>query len=327
MNKSLHNRCRLKPAFYTYRSPDLRGDPAAFAARESRMIGRYALQSLYLELAAFPKPGLVSPVDNGSHKDMDATLFFRSLFSLRRYFCEVAAAGMQMAEFVELKRLALAAEKRMLLATAGVNTHRGAIFNLGLLAAAAGSLRAEGRLLNGDEIAGRVRSLWGDAIRAHGATLPKTSHGGQVAVRYNVGGALHEAASGFPHVFELALPTWLECQAMGIDQNSTAVQCLFVLMSRLADTNLLYRGGEAGLQYARRTAGEFVAGGGVFRVDWQDRAVAIHRQFVARNLSPGGSADLLAATLFVGRMLRGFGADGDSGTTGTTWASPVVLRQ
>lgn len=326
-NEPLSSRClpQPEPDANCCRTPG--GGPAAVTARESRTIGSYALQSLHQELAAYPKPGLVSPVDSGSHRDMDAALFFRSLFSLRRYFCEVAAAGGQRAEFAELKRLAIAAEQRMLLATAGVNTHRGAIFNLGLLAAAAGSLRAEGRLLSADAIAGRVRSLWGDAIRAHGATLPKTSHGGQVATRYKVGGALQEAAAGFPHVFELALPAWLECQALGIEPNRAAVQCLFVLMSRLADTNLLYRGGEAGLQFARRNAGEFVAGGGVFRTGWQDRAVVIHRRFVAQNLSPGGSADLLAATLFVGRLLRGFGAEGVGKAVGTTATAPSASRQ
>jgi triphosphoribosyl-dephospho-CoA synthase len=286
---------------------NLQPDPVAVIARESGTIARFALQSLHQELAAFPKPGLVSPVDNGSHRDMDAALFFRSLFSLRHYFSEIAAAGMRKAEFAELKQLGIAAEERMMQATSGINTHRGAIFNLGLLAAAAGSLKAENRRLKADEIAERIRSFWGDAIRAHGAKLPKTSHGGLVACRYRVGGALHEAACGFPHVFEVGLPILLECHARGVDQNSTAVQCLFFLMSKLTDTNLLYRGGDAGLRFVQRVSSDFIADGGVFQPDWKDRAVDLHTQFIAKNLSPGGSADMLAATLFAGRLLHSHG--------------------
>lgn len=277
---------------------------ATVIAPQSRTIARFALQALHQELAAFPKPGLVSPVDSGSHRDMDAALFFRSLFSLRHYFCEIAAAGRRGAGFAELKQFGLAAEERMMQATSGVNTHRGAIFNLGLLAAAAGALQTEGRHLQAEEIAGHIRSSWGDAIKAHGAALPKNSHGGVVAERYGVGGALQEAACGFPHVFEVGLPALLECHARGCDQNRAAVQCLFVLMSMLADTNLLYRGGETGLRFVRRVSRAFIADGGVFQSDWQERAADLHRQFVEMNLSPGGSADLLAATLFVRRLLQ-----------------------
>ena len=273
----------------------------------ARVIGLCAVQSLYQELAAYPKPGLVSPIDSGSHADMDATLFFRSLFALRHYFYAIAAAGMQDARFATLKQLGLAAEERMMQATMGVNTHRGAIFNLGLLAAAAGSLVAAGRPLRYKAIAERVKSSWGDAIRCHGAALPKTSHGSLAAAKYGVGGALHEASNGFPHVFNVGVPALQECRERGTDQTRTAVHCLFRLMESLPDTNLLFRGGDAGLRIAQRSAREFLAAGSVHRPDWKTHAVMIHRQFVSQNLSPGGSADLLAATLFVGHLQRAKG--------------------
>ena len=102
------------------------------------------MRSLYDELSLYPKPGLVSLVDNGSHCDMDAGTFMRSLFALRRYFFHIAAAGAANAPFSELKRLGIAAERRMLAATGGVNTHRGAIFCIGMLCAAAGRCKALG---------------------------------------------------------------------------------------------------------------------------------------------------------------------------------------
>ena len=265
-------------------------------------LGRFALQSLHQELAAYPKPGLVSPVDCGSHRDMDAALFFRSLFSLRRYFCDVALAGMHSASFALLKQLGISAEERMLKATQGVNTHRGAIFNLGLLAAAAGHLHDDDQSLQKDALRDVVMNRWGAAIRQHGQSLPKLSHGSLVASRYGVGGALHEAACGFPHLFDVGLPTLQKSLERGVDPNSAAVQCLFSLMEVLPDTNLLYRGGDSGLRFAHESARSFLAEGGVHRIGWQEHAVDIHRQFVALNLSPGGSADLLAATLFVNRL-------------------------
>jgi len=268
----------------------------------AQVIGRYAVQSLHQELATYPKPGLVSPVDSGSHQDMDGSIFFRSLFSLRRYFREISLAGMRGSSFAVLKHLGITAEERMLKATRGVNTHRGAIFNLGLLAAAASHLVKTDLSLQKDALSNVIRVRWGDAIEQHGRSLPKTSHGSLVAANYGVGGALREASSGFPHVFKVGLPALQKSLVRGVDQNSAAVQCLFSLMKDLADTNLLYRGGDSGLTFAQESARSFLADGGVHRPGWYKHAVEIHREFVNLNLSPGGSADLLAATLFVNRL-------------------------
>ena len=114
---------------------------------ETVPIGRAAIRALYAELALHPKPGLVSPLDSGSHDDMDMTTFMRSLFALRGYYRDIAAAGARGADFAMLQALGIAAERRMLAATGGVNTHRGAIFGLGLLTAAAGWLRGTGKPL------------------------------------------------------------------------------------------------------------------------------------------------------------------------------------
>jgi triphosphoribosyl-dephospho-CoA synthase len=266
-------------------------------------VGRAALQALHQELSAYPKPGLVSPVDCGSHDDMDAATFFRSLFALRSYFCEVALAGMQGASFSVLQRLGFTAEERMLRATQGVNTHRGAIFNLGLLAAGSGFLMRYGMPLEREALSRLVSERWGKMLLLHGESLPKTSHGSLVALRYGIGGAREEAAAGFPHLFEVALPELEHSLRLGMDMQLAAVQCLFRLISVMPDSNLLYRGGEEGLLFAQTTARGFLDAGGVNNPEWRGHAVSIHREFVARKLSPGGSADLLAATLFVHRLL------------------------
>ena len=106
------------------------------AAPDARIIRNAAVRALLAELVTYPKPGLVSLCDSGSHRDMDATTFIRSSLALRRYFEQAAAAGAAGATFAVLNRLGREAEARKLRATGGVNTHRGAVFNLGLLAAA-----------------------------------------------------------------------------------------------------------------------------------------------------------------------------------------------
>src|SRR5450830_1562357 len=108
------------------------------------VVARIAVRSLYTELALYPKPGLVSLRDNGAHTDMNAATFLRSLFSLRHYFADIALAGMRAAPMTELRRLGIHAETRMLRATGDVNTHRGAIFALGMLGAAAGRAWSQG---------------------------------------------------------------------------------------------------------------------------------------------------------------------------------------
>ncbi|MFO1145170.1 MAG: triphosphoribosyl-dephospho-CoA synthase [Rhodospirillales bacterium] len=116
-----------------------------------------------------------------------------------------------------------------------------------------------------------------------------------------VRGAREEAADGFPLLFSVALPALRAALRSG-DAEAALVETLFVLIARLDDTNLLHRGGRDGLAFACREASAFLDAGSVSRSGWQDRAVAIHRAFVIRRLSPGGAADMLAAAWFVHRI-------------------------
>jgi triphosphoribosyl-dephospho-CoA synthase len=267
----------------------------------TQQIARAALNALYQELRAYPKPGLVSLVDNGSHHDMDASTFMRSLFSLRKYFREIALAGMLNHGFGELQRFGIEAETRMLKTTQNINTHRGAIFTLGLLAAAAGCLASTDQPLEGHVISRLVRERWGNDILLTAPHRP-CSHGTIVASQHGVPGARQEAAAGFPHVFNLGLPSLQESLLKGADFHAASIQSFFSILAVLPDTNLVYRGGEQGLLYAQAAARSFLDEGGVYRKNWQEHARTIHHEFTAQNLSPGGSADILAASLFVHRL-------------------------
>ncbi len=264
-------------------------------------IGAAAVDALVEELLTSPKPGLVGPGDPGAHEDMDAGTFAASVGSLAGYFPAVARAAIAGAPLSAMRALAVRAEARMLCATGGINTHRGAIFALGVLAAAAGRLAAARSRLDPSALGEAVRCGFGAAIRAELPAAPE-SHGAIAARRHGVGGARAEAADGFPHLFGVALPALDGALRSGASRKEAAVQSLFSTIAALADTNLLHRGGAAGLAFARAAAREFLDAGGVHRPRWREHACEIHRAFVARNLSPGGSADLLAAALFVDRL-------------------------
>jgi triphosphoribosyl-dephospho-CoA synthase len=284
------------------------GGRRAVASAAARL-GRHAVAALREELETYPKPGLVSPGDPGAHLDMDAATFAASLRALRWYFPAIAAAGARGAALGELRALGLLAEAGMLAATGGVNTHRGAIFALGALAAAAGRLVSSGTAPEPGALRDEVRRLLsspapseGERRRGAASRARAESHGECVARRHGVGGARAEAAAGFPHLFEVVLPALAGALRRGACRRAAAVQALLASMAVLPDTNLLWRGGPAGLAFARRGARRLLSAGGVHQRGWEERVRALGADLVARRLSPGGSADLLAAALFVHRL-------------------------
>ncbi|MGY4403696.1 triphosphoribosyl-dephospho-CoA synthase MdcB [Bradyrhizobium sp. USDA 3315] len=267
-------------------------------ALDAEQIGHLASLCLKLEVETYPKPGLVSHVDNGAHRDMDAALLCLSAATLMSFFSELAAAGAEGAGMNRLRAIGVAAERGMLAATCGVNTHRGAIFGVGLLCAAAGYRNAVGiRKSLGRLVAER----WGEDILSGPVSL--RSHGAVAGRRYGAGGARAEAACGFPSVYDIALPALHATRELSPhDEEAVRVQTCMRLIAEVTDTNVLHRGGAEGLRFARESAASFLAAGGVGSSDWHRRAADIHKAFVARNLSPGGSADLLAMALFVDRL-------------------------
>lgn len=263
--------------------------------------GRAAVIALYDELALYPKPGLVSFVDTGSHDDMDARTFLRSLFALRHYFPRIAQLGFDGAGFAALQGAGIEAERRMLCATGGVNTHRGAIFGLGLLSAAAGAVRRAGETLDAPTLREALVRHWGAAL-ADRARLMPASHGMAAVQRHRLRGANEEAAAGMPVLFDVVLPALQRRLSEGHGWHDARLEALFHAIAVLDDTNLVHRGGLAGLRDAQAAACEFVRAGGVARPDAHAHAEALHRAFVARRLSPGGAADVLAAACFVHRL-------------------------
>ncbi len=227
---------------------------------------------------------------------MDAESLRRSAAAIRPFFADLVAAGGRRAEMAELRAIGVRAEAAMMRATDGVNAHRGAIFSLGLICAAAGVPGAG--CATAEAQAERVGQLWGAAIAQSPAS--PVSHGGRAARRFGVGGASAEAAAGFPTIRTVGLPALRYGRAcLPEDPEAARVHCFFALLAVVDDTNLLHRGGAQGLIGARGEAASFLESGGIAGPGWRDRAAAIHHAFVAARLSPGGCADLLAATLLL----------------------------
>ena len=264
-------------------------------------IGRQAVLALYDELALAPKPGLVSFIDSGSHRDMDARTFMRSLFALRRAFPALAVLGAQASPFAELESMGIAAEAQMLRATGGVNTHRGAIFTLGMLCAAAGRCEAIGTPLTALNVRSVLVATWGPAL-ARRALRVADSNGSRAARAFGLRSVGIEAAEGFPVLFESVWPRMQAALARGLPMRLARLEALFTAMAVLDDTNLVHRGGIEALRHVQQAAREFLRDGGAAMLDAESRALSLHRDLVARHLSPGGSADLLAAACWLQRL-------------------------
>jgi len=183
------------------------------------------------------------------------------------------------------------AEQSMLLTTGGANTHRGAIWTLGLLVSAAAT-----GANSPDAVASRARQL---ACLPDSSAPGQQSNGSRVIQRYQVSGARGEARAGFPHVITIGLPILHRSRQEGSSETQARLDALLAIMASLDDTCLLHRGGFAALNTAQTGATAVLAAGGTATVQGWELLQRLDRNLLALNASPGGSADLLAATLFL----------------------------
>jgi triphosphoribosyl-dephospho-CoA synthase len=189
----------------------------------------------------------------------------------------------------------------MLAATGGINTHRGAVFMLGLLCAAGGAVAVEGRPLQAHRVRATLTDRWGAALAAR-ARQVSSLPGGIAVKRHGLRGAAAEAADGFPTLFETAAPALARALARGLPRDHALLDTLFHVMAVLDDSNLAHRGGLDGLRSAQSMARAFLDRGGAGAADGLQQAKRIGDRFVEANLSPGGSADTLAAACWLHRV-------------------------
>lgn len=251
------------------------------------MIADLAERALRMELETTPKPGLVDKLDNGAHKDMDYELMSASISALRPYLTRIAVRSAKDIDVAEIKAAGIEAEEAMLEATGGVNTHRGALFCMGLAVAAASFLACN----EGQVAAAPFRELISRI--ASGIPSAGSTHGAEAKRNFKVGGALENARMAYPELFSAWLPYF---RSLAGDQYRCHKTLLYIMTS-LDDTNVLHRRGAEGLAYAKSEAagllGNFSIGG----------LSSMNADFIRENISPGGSADMLSLTIFIDHVI------------------------
>ena len=283
----------------------------------------HAALSLLDEVYAAPKPGLVDRIDSGAHADMKFEDFILSTAAVTPFLREMAVTAYQScftlpdaaqetdaALFSRLREIGKHAEREMYAATGGVNTHKGAVFTLGLLSAGAGILYAKSGKLSAEAILDEVQNLVGDTLRQELADLKAgevgEAHGEAVLHRDGTGGVRSAAAKGFPVLRSIALPLLRQYEAEERPAEASALNVLLHLILHVSDTNVLYRGGKDALLTLRADCRNILSHGGAFTPEGTDLLYELKETCKQRNISPGGAADLLSAALFLHRLEKTF---------------------
>jgi triphosphoribosyl-dephospho-CoA synthase len=262
-----------------------------------------ARQALIAEAELTPKPGLVDRRGAGAHSDLSLTIMRLSATAIEPHFREMASisGGACPTQGIreQLAAIGRNAERAMFRATGGSNSHKGAIWVLGLLLSAAAMQDDENPTAS--EIAATARAIASFEDRA---APRRVSHGDVVLERYGASGARGEAFQGFPHVVDVGLPTLRLRRTSGATEQAARLDALLGIMARLDDTCLLYRGGTDALIAAKKNALAVESAGGVGTQIGRRQLAVLDRQLLNLKVSPGGSADLLAATIFLDAIER-----------------------
>lgn len=276
---------------------------AHFAALDREKIAGLAVESLIAEVLTTPKPGLVDRRNTGSHTDMDMDTFIASAHALKPYFLRCVEIGQTTAQlppaatFPLLRKAGLEAEKAMYRATNGINTHKGAIYTVGVLCGSLGRLwRPEAPFAETACVLSLCREMTAQAIKEDFAAMTGITAGERLYLEKGLTGIRGQMAAGLPAVADIGLPVYEHCLQKGLSPNDAGAITLVHLIARVEDTNLYHRGGAAGAVFARDAAQALLPEPTLAQIEALDDA------FMARNLSPGGCADLLAATCFLQQL-------------------------
>lgn len=260
-------------------------------------ITRNAIKALLYEVVTNPKPGLVDPVDVGSHPDMNVYLFIDSSLSLESYFRQAAKIGADFTGqdlrqmFEQLRQAGIKAEEAMFTATNSVNTHKGAIFSLGLFVCASSYCQNSHQ----DEFEVIQQMTKGLVERDLGKK--KDTAGEKQFLQYGKGGVRAEAEAGYPLVRDVALPFLAQTHG---ELNVRLLDTLMKIVSEIEDSNLIKRAGNIEvISWAHNQAKKYLALGGYGTQAGKHFMLELNSIFKEKNYSLGGSADLLIITIFM----------------------------
>lgn len=276
------------------------------------IIGHLASMALQAELDTTPKPGLVDRNDNGAHRDMDHALMQRSIQALHPYFVRLAQLGFTDKQpcHDEIVNIGIEAEREMFKVTGGVNTHKGALFSIGLAAVAlAGEVfcritQAEGcgTMAYDDVNSKQIQSL-SNSIASLARLFPDTNgtHGSKAKANNILKGALDNAREGYTQLFKAWLPFYIDRIAEG--DNYALHKTLLRIMCDLDDTNIVYRTSMETMQEVKTEARQMLDTSRNI-VSFEAALQAMNTDYIHRNISPGGSADMLSLVVFLSCVVR-----------------------
>lgn len=276
------------------------------------IIGHLASMALQAELDTTPKPGLVDRNDNGAHRDMDHALMQRSIQALHPYFVRLAQLGFTDKQpcHDEIVNIGIEAEREMFKATGGVNTHKGALFSIGLAAVALGGkafsriTQAErcGTMAYNDVNSKQIQSL-SNSIASLARLFPDTNgtHGSKAKANNILKGALDNAREGYTQLFKAWLPFYIDRIAEG--DNYALHKTLLRIMCDLDDTNIVYRTSMETMQEVKTEARQMLDTSRNI-VNFEAALQAMNTDYIHRNISPGGSADMLSLVVFLSCIVR-----------------------
>ena len=280
----------------------------------AHFIASLAQRAILYEVSTTPKPGLVDRWNTGAHNDMDFFTFMASSSALYKGLYDCVSEGYSFTGDDETKLLSkirepgIHCEKSMFQATSGVNTHKGIIFSMGILCAAVGKLYKQNGLnyMMAEMILNEVKNICKGLTERDlkgVAKKEKLTHGESIYKKYGYKGIRGEVESGFNTVLKNAVPVlrmWKENKNFSL--NNLFLQILLKLMSESQDTNVIIRGGVENYSYIKSISKDFIKSGGMNQPDAVVKLNNMNLEFVKRNISPGGTADLLAVAIFLGIM-------------------------
>ncbi|WP_455500434.1 triphosphoribosyl-dephospho-CoA synthase CitG [Gemmiger sp.] len=266
---------------------------------DAETIAQQATRALLFEVTTTPKPGLVDRRNTGSHRDMDSFTFMSSAAALYPYFKKCAEQGLRDAAenraatdtFAALRPLGRQAESTMLAATSGVNTHKGAIFSIGIAVAALGRLDAERRRDPAAVLAECAAMTKGLVSRDYAHLTTAKTAGQRFYLAYGITGVRGQAEAGFPAVRNVGLPTLETGLKQGLGNDRAGAAALLAMLCADDDTNMIARGGR---EEQLRTTSKVAALLAETPYPDEETLARLDDEFIRKNLSPGGSADLLA---------------------------------
>lgn len=265
-------------------------------------VGQYLTQAILLEVSTHPKPGLVTRLSNGAHKDMSIFTFMMSSAVLSKAFNDLQDIGQAhrgtLAElFCKLRSYGVGAEAELLRVTKGVNTQRGILFAGGIVSAVSGYAMNMG--LSRDALLPMIKEMAAGLVAKELKNLDHAAMtaGEKLYYKYGITGIRGEVENGFPSVVNYGLPALEDAFNKGATINDALVHALIALMTAVEDSNVIWRTDYETLLEVQRIAKNILSLGSVFTEKGRMAIAETERYFLQRRISPGGSADLLSVTI------------------------------